>query len=167
MELEQLIDEYGPQVYRFCIKLALRRPDAEDLYQQVFLNVLEQNMRIRQDGNPRSFLFSVAYGIWRNEQRKRLRRSAEPSSLLDSEAASDNTEGEVLTLLEAEALKMSIDRLPAKYRIPLILQYTFHMSLEEIGTIEHIPTGTVKSRLYQAKALIKKEMEEMGYGKEL
>ena len=31
--------------------------------------------------------------------------------------------------------------------------------------LKHIPVGTVKSRLYQAKAIVKKEMEETGYGK--
>lgn len=164
-ELERLVDQYGPQVYRFCLKLALRKPDAEDLYQQTFLNVLEQDMKIRRDGNPRSLLFSVAYGIWRNEQRKRLRRSADPSALLELEAAPDDTEGEALVRLEAEELKRVIALLPPKYRIPLVLQYTFQMPLEEISAIERIPLGTVKSRLHQAKALIKKKMEEKGYGK--
>ena len=164
-QLEQLVDQYGPQVYRFCLRLTLYTPDAEDLYQQVFLTVLERDMKIHKDGNPRSFLFSVACGIWRNEQRKRVRRSTEASGALDLEAARDNTEEEVLAQMEAEEAKRIVSRLPSKYRVPLILQYTFQMSLKEIGAVEHIPVGTVKSRLYQAKAIVKKEMEETGYGK--
>lgn len=164
-DLEQMVDEYGPQVYRFCLKLSRRKPDAEDLYQQTFLKILEQSMEIRRDWNPQSFLFSIAYGIWRNEQRKHLRHSAEPSELLLSEAAADNTEEEALVRLEAAEIRKAVEQLPAKYRIPLILQYTFEMPLEEIGKIEKIPLGTVKSRLHQAKALIKKEMEANGYGK--
>ena len=148
-QLEQLVDQYGPQVYRFCLRLTLYTPDAEDLYQQVFLTVLERDMKIHKDGNPRSFLFLVACGIWRNEQRKRVRRSTEASDTLDLEAAR----------------KRIVSRLPSKYRVPLILQYTFQMSLKEISAVEHIPVGTVKSRLYQAKAIVKKEMEETGYGK--
>ena len=65
----------------------------------------------------------------------------------------------------AEEVKRIVSRLPSKYRVPLILQYTFQMSLKEISAVEHIPVGTVKSRLYQAKAIVKKEMEETGYGK--
>lgn len=164
-QLERLVDEYGPQVYRFCLRLTLYKPDAEDLYQQVFLYILERNLKIRGDGNPRSFLFSVACGIWRNEQRKRVRRSTEPSGTLDLEAARDNIEEEVLAQLESEEVKRIVSRLPSKYRVPLILQYTFQMSLKEIGAVEHVPVGTVKSRLYQAKAIVKKEMEEKGYGK--
>lgn len=162
-ELERLIDEYGPQVYRFCLKLTLREPDAQDLYQQVFLTILEQNKEIRRDGNPRAFLFSVAYGIWRNERRKHLRQSAEPVPL--ELPAADDTEGEVLARLEVREMARAVDCLPPKYRVPLVLRITFQMPLEEIGKLQHIPLGTVKSRLHQAKKLIQKEMEEKGYGK--
>ena len=164
-QLERLVDEYGPQIYRFCLRLTLYKPEAEDLYQQVFLTVLERDMKIRKDGNPRSFLFSIAYGIWRNEQRKRIRRATDGPDALDLEAARDNTEGEALSRIEAEEVRRTVNSLPSRYRVPLILQYTFQMSLKEIGAVEHIPVGTVKSRLYQAKAMVKKEMEEKGYGK--
>jgi len=164
-DLEQIIDEYGTQVYRFCLRLSRRKPDAEDLYQQTFLKLLEHGMEIRRDWNPRSFLFSIAYGIWKNEQRKHLRHSVEPSEALLLEASGDDTEGEVLAQIETEEVRKAVERLPSKYRIPLILQYTFEMPLEEIGKVEHIPLGTVKSRLHHAKALIKKEMEANGYGK--
>ena len=96
---------------------------------------------------------------------QRVRRSTEASDTLDLEAARDNTEEEVLARMEAEEVKRIVSRLPSKYRVPLILQYTFQMSLKEISAVEHIPVGTVKSRLYQAKAIVKKEMEETGYGK--
>lgn len=164
-ELEQIIDEYGMRVYRFCLSLSRRKPDAEDLYQQTFLKLFEQDMAIHRDGNPQALIFSVAYGIWRNEQRKQLRRATDPADDLTSAASSSNTEREALARLEAEELKRAVEHLPDKYRIPLILQYTFEMSLEGISKTERIPIGTVKSRLYQAKKLIKKEMEANGYGK--
>ncbi len=164
-ELEQIIDEYGIQVYRFCLSLSKRKADAEDLYQQTFLKLFELGTEIQWDRNPRSFLFSIACGIWKNEQRKQLRRATDPIEDLTAVASPGSTEGEVLARLETEEIKKAIGRLPAKYRIPLILQYTFEMSLEEISKTERIPIGTVKSRLYQAKKLIKKEMEANGYGK--
>ena len=163
-ELEQIIDEYGIQVYRFCLSLSKRKPDAEDLYQQTFLKLFELGKEIHWDNNPRSFLFSIAGGIWKNEQRKQLRRATDPIEDLTSIASPGSTESEVLTHLETEEVKKAVGRLPAKFRIPLILQYTFEMSLEEISKTEGIPIGTVKSRLYHAKELITKEMEANGYG---
>lgn len=40
-EIEKCIDDFGADIYRFCLKLCADRADAEDLYQQTFLKALE------------------------------------------------------------------------------------------------------------------------------
>ena len=40
-EIERCIDEFGTDIYRFCLKLCVDKSDAEDLYQQTFLKALE------------------------------------------------------------------------------------------------------------------------------
>ena len=49
--------------------------------------------------------------------------------------------------------------LEEKYRIPVYLYYSQQFSTEQIGKILKLPQGTVKSRLYKARKLLKKELE--------
>ena len=82
--VSQLIDQYGMDVMRFCRSLTRCACDAEDLYQQTFLKLLQLQVKVEREQNPRAFLFSIASGIWKNECRKWGRRAAiAPSSSLE------------------------------------------------------------------------------------
>ena len=65
-EIERCVDEFGTDIYRFCLKLCMDRTDAEDLYQQTFLKLLQLRVKVEREQNPRAFLFSIASGIWKN-----------------------------------------------------------------------------------------------------
>ena len=56
-----------------------------------------------------------------------------------------------------------IQTLPDKIRIPLILFYLSDCSVEQIAGIMKKPPGTVKSRLFKGRSLIRKRLEEAGY----
>lgn len=60
-----------------------------------------------------------------------------------------------------------IETLPEKIRIPLNLFYLSNCSIEQISTIIKKPPGTVKSRLFKGRSLIKKRLEEAGYENDL
>ena len=82
--VSQLIDQYGMDVMRFCRSLTRCACDAEDLYQQTFLKLLQLRVKVEREQNPRAFLFSIASGIWKNECRKWGRRTEiAPSSSLE------------------------------------------------------------------------------------
>ena len=49
--------------------------------------------------------------------------------------------------------------------VPLILYYLFEQPVDEIAKEIKKPPGTVKSRLFKGRSLIKKRLEELGYGK--
>ena len=56
-----------------------------------------------------------------------------------------------------------IQTLPEKIRIPMILFYLSDCSIDQIAVIIKKPPGTVKSRLFKGRSLIKKRLEEAGY----
>ncbi len=63
----------------------------------------------------------------------------------------------------AEEVDRMIQDLPEKIRVPLILFYLSDCSIEQIAAIIKKPPGTVKSRLFKGRSLIKKRLEEIGY----
>lgn len=168
-QIEVLIEQYGTDVYRFCSRLCRNRSDEEDLYQKTFLKVLELSVEVNREGNPKAFLFSITNGLWMNEVRKMARHSRiAPSVSLDDDnenLAADQVdlESEVLGRIRDGMLRKIIEDLPEKFRIPVILYYTCDVSLEEIGKIMKKPIGTIKSRLYKARIIMKKRLEEQGY----
>ena len=94
-EIERCIDEFGTDIYRFCLKLCMDKTDAEDLYQQIFLKALESNWTVDWGGNPRALFFSLAHNLWKSDRRKRARRERiAPSQSLDAEAETAVPSGE-------------------------------------------------------------------------
>lgn len=170
-ELEKCIDEFGTEIYRFCMKLCMDKANAEDLYQQTFLKALESDMELDWEQNPKALFFSFAYNLWKSEQRKNTRRftlapcvnldEASESSLRSEENIEENIFRQELI---AETNKI-IEGLPEKIRVPLILYYLFEQPVDEIAKEIKKPPGTVKSRLFKGRSLIKKRLEELGYGK--
>ena len=69
-ELEACIKEHGKDIYSFCCQLTGSRQEADDLYQDTFLKMVELLERLDIKSNPKSYLLSVAVNLWRNRKRK-------------------------------------------------------------------------------------------------
>lgn len=172
-ELEKCIDEFGTEIYRFCMKLCADKANADDLYQQTFLKALESSMELDWEQNPKALFFSFAYNLWKSEQRKNARRSSlVPCVNLDETndnllSSKENIEENMFRQELITETRKIIGNLPEKIRIPLTLYYLFEQSVDEIAKEIKKPPGTVKSRLFKGRNLIKKRLEELGYGKQL
>lgn len=78
----------------------------------------------------------------------------------------ENMEENVVRQEMTAEINRIIENLPEKIRIPLTLYYLFEQSVDEIAKAIKKPSGTVKSRLFKGRGLIKKRLEELGYGKQ-
>ena len=171
-EIERCIDEFGTDVYRFCLKLCMNREDADDLYQQTFLKALESSFTMEWEGNPRAFFFAMAHNQWKSGRRKEARRRAiAPCTNIEDERenlipSGEDIEADYFRREMLSEISRIIQALPDKFRIPLTLFYLFEFKVEQIGRMTGKPPGTVKSRLFKGRKMIKKGLEEAGYGKE-
>ena len=74
-EIEKCIDEFGTDIYRFCLKLCMDKSEAEDLYQQTFLKALEAEWTLDWEQNPKALFFSLTHNLWKSDRRKQARRN--------------------------------------------------------------------------------------------
>ncbi len=170
-EFAELLEEEGRALYVFCCHLTGNKNDADDLYQETMLTAMEKCSRIDRRGNPRSLLMGIAAGSWKNQKRKYARRQRiAPLESMDDEWNFPDIPDTGVSLEEAyiseemcRLVKMEIDALKEKYRLPVYMYYSAEMSIEEISAALHIPKGTVKSRLHAARTIIKRKMEDYGY----
>lgn len=171
-ELERCIREYGTDIYSFCRNLTYNQQEADDLYQDTFLKATELCEDIRMEENPRSYLLSIAIRIWKNKKRKYAwrKRIADTRTYLEEEglAASleeggtqESPEEAILNREESELVRDAVRRLPQKLKIPVLLYYMEELSIAQIARAMKIPEGTVKSRLYQARKRLERELEDV------
>lgn len=163
-EIERCVDEFGTDIYRFCLKLCINKTDAEDLYQQTFLKALEMEWTLDWGQNPKALFFSITHKLWKSDRRKKARRNRiAPCTSLDSgmEAglrSEENMEENYLQKEQAAEVNQMIQALPEKIRVPMILYYLSDCSIEQIAKILEKPPGTVKSRLFKGRSLMKKRL---------
>jgi RNA polymerase sigma-70 factor (ECF subfamily) len=162
-----LAEEYKNPVYRFCRSLTYSKEDAEDLFQETFLKVLQQPSKVNFIGSVQSFLFSTALYLWKSQKRKYARRSriAPVKPLDETVKNSANVEEDYIQQEEIRTVRQLVESLPDKFKIPVIMYYTAELSVSDIAKAMHIPTGTVKSRLFKARNLIKKGLVAIEYEK--
>lgn len=166
-ELENCVWEYGTEIYSFCRSLTFNVQEADDLYQDTFLKALELIDEIDYRKNPKSYLLSVTYKLWKNKKRKHAWRNriAGMFSLMDEfdldnmEDPSFSPEHELLKKEETDMVRKAVYQLPEKYKLPILLFYMEDLPMAQIAFILKIPVGTVKSRLHQAKKILEKELE--------
>ncbi len=155
------------------MRICIDKADADDLYQDVFLTLSQNVGRIKRDENVLSYIYKICVLRYKNTRRKYARRNRIAPTVYTGDentpeiASGENLEASYQKKELHEKVREIVLRLDDRYKIPVILYYAREVSVEEISRILVIPKGTVKSRLFNARKIIAKELESMGYdGKE-
>jgi RNA polymerase sigma-70 factor (ECF subfamily) len=135
---------------------------AQDLVQETFLRALRG---IAGYSSPRPFkpwLYAIATHLARNHYASADRRRTENVSE-DADYAAEDTYGEMVLVAEAEveAVIAALDTLSDAHREVIVLYYYQSMPLQAIAEVLGIPIGTVKSRLSNGVARLRKFVTEM------
>ncbi len=155
----RLMAEQGAALYAVALRLCGGDPtEADDLYVRTLERAVD---RIAEQQGPHFFAWLSA--ICTNLHRQDHRRKALPLAS-DEELASipDNGPtplGELIARSDAEAVCIAVARLPERYREPVLLRYWAGRSHAEIAAALGIPEGTARQRLFQARALLRGELE--------
>lgn len=138
-------------VFRFALAMAKSRSFAQDVMQEVFLNVLENAARFDSaKGSARAWLFGCARYV--TLDRLRLERRWTNEALPDA-AGADGDE-QLQADQRVERLHAAIARLPVEYREALVLCELHELTYAETAAVLDCPLGTVRSRLHRGKALL-------------
>jgi RNA polymerase sigma-70 factor (ECF subfamily) len=144
-------------VYRFAFAMAKSRSFAQDVTQEVFLNVLENASRFDSaKGSVRGWLFGCA----RHVTLDRLRLERRLTDDMPAELATLDGDERLLADQRIERLHAAIARLPVEYREALVLFELQELSYAETAAVLDCPVGTVRSRLHRGRALLAAMLDE-------
>ncbi len=146
----------GPLInlaWRFCRD----RRQAEEMAQDAFLKAFRFLDRWRGDAAFSTWLFAVATNVYRSKMRRRrletvvLEDAPEPRDPNDPEKQAARSE-------TGRAIRRLVAALPPKYRDALTLYYFMDMDLATAASTLGVPQGTLKARLYRARARLEDKL---------
>jgi RNA polymerase sigma-70 factor (ECF subfamily) len=155
---DELVLAHQDRVVRLVYRLLDRRDEVDDVVQEVFLSVLENLKRFRGDCRFSTWLTRIAINKCRSHRRWRLsrlrlllwgtRNKALPAARMEHDGDKSAE--------SSKAVCRAVDRLPAKYREPVVLRYFEDLSIPEIGEALGISANAVEVRLTRARQKLKR-----------
>lgn len=177
-----LLRRHGPLVWGLCGRLLRNPADAADAFQATFLVLARKAGAIRQRHSVASWLYGVAYRLSLKVRAAGVRRRQREQLAGDGVASSFGDDSEGTTMLDRLAsatvhddpatlaarhdlrtlLDEELERLPAKYREPLILCYLEGKTNEQAARELGWPAGTMSRRLATARQLLRAQISQRG-----
>ena len=153
--LDALIEQYQHRLLRYLLHLTSNRAVAEDLFQEVWLRVLEKGHLY--DGRNRfvTWLMSIGHNVAIDYLRKRNPASLdemqdpEEGVPFEPQSAGPSPFEQAAARQQQEMLDDALSRVPPLFREVLVLRFQEQMKLEEIAKLVGIPLATVKTRIYR------------------
>lgn len=154
-----LVSRWERRVYNYLLRITGNREDALDLTQDAFLKAY-QNLRKLED--PTRFA-PWLYRIAHNEAYSLLRKRRPEVDVDELEPAGTDTGirvggNSVFPMELGLAVARALERLSSEQREAVVLKIYQGFKFEEMAEILGCPVSTVKSRLYSALELLKKDL---------
>jgi RNA polymerase sigma-70 factor, ECF subfamily len=164
-QFETLVRRYQTRVQSHVARMVGNRDDALDLSQEIFVKVFQALDRYNPEYKFSTWLFRIAGNAAIDHLRKRRPRTI-PLEVPDPEGGGRMSSPEYKTtdldpyaLLRnterGDAIASAIESLPAEFKELIALRHFTGLSYEEIAEVKGMPLGTVKNKLFRARAVLK------------
>jgi RNA polymerase sigma-70 factor (ECF subfamily) len=160
----EMVELYGPRLYSVAYHFTLKREDAEELTQEIFLKVFENLHRYDGSFPLVAWIVSVARNLcidrYRRRKRERSFRFVHDEAVAPLLRSEDDPSADALRKERTKLLFWAISEIPEDLAEILVLRDLDGMAYDEIGKALRLPDGTVKSRLFRARAEVAKKIRE-------
>lgn len=163
----QLVDTYQDQVYNVCYGFAHQADDAEDLAQDVFVEVYRSISQYRGDAKLTTWIYRIATtkSLEWIRKRQRKKRLAFFQAKRGDEAGLDNIKAieahpgvQLENQERSKILFWAIDQLPAKQRAAFTLHKIEGLSYQEVSEVLEMSLSSIESLMFRAKKGLKKKL---------
>lgn len=166
IEFDELVREYKDKVYNTCLGFVKNHEDAQDLAQDVFIEVYRKSDKFREDSSWSTWLYRIAVNKslehirkFNRKKRKGMQQSVELASIIGG--SSFYHPGVTLENKERSAILFAaIELLPDQQKVAFTLQKLEDLSLEEIGKVMDKSIGSIESLLQRAKVNLRKTLKD-------
>ncbi len=170
-EFEQLVLDHMDMMYAVALRLTHNAAEAQDLTQNTVVKALRFHEKFEKGTYIKAWLLTILRNTFINEYRRKVRRPA-MVELSGTEPAADkspdpeviftpkeNSSEELMELLD-DQVKQAVLSLPDDFRDAVIMADLEDMSYKEIAERMGCPLGTVMSRLYRGRKLLRESLSD-------
>jgi RNA polymerase sigma-70 factor, ECF subfamily len=172
--LEALMTRYSARVYRLAYGITRSVSDAEEVVQDVFLQIVNKGAGFEGRAALGSWIYRITTNLSLNKRRGK-RHEVEtsldellPTYLPDGHRGGERAfvvadwsampDGELLAGESRRVLEAALDRLPEHYRAVLVLRDVEELSNEEVARVIGDSLAAVKTRLHRARMALREEL---------
>ena len=164
-----LVETHQRMVVNTCLAIVHNKADAEDLAQDVFLEIFRTAENFRGDSKISTWLYRIAtnraLNLIRNNKRKRFFQSIEDTFTGGRNRASEISENHgdqpdrnITDQQRSDMLHQAIDRLPEKQRIAFTLNKYEELPYQQIAEVMEISLSSVESLIHRAKKNLQEQL---------
>ena len=159
--LETLFDRYKQALYQTALGITRDQQTAEEVVQDCFFRLYRYAARLDGSTPLAPWLYRVTVNLCYSRLKKKKRHWAEPfhqlaERLWSSPRANPEQIAERREL--QSVIRQTLEILSPQHRAVLVLHYFHEYNVAEIAQISECPEGTVKSRLYYARKVLKEQL---------
>ena len=172
---ESFVLAFQERIYRFALRYAGSREDAEEIAQDAFVRAYHALQSYpaarRREQSLRPWLFTISLNVARNRTRRKRHASVSidspfPGSDGPLEIADISAEAQPGGVAEkretGHELATAIASLPARYRAPVILRHIEGLSYADVAATLDQPVGTTKANVHRGIRLLRESLESSG-----
>ncbi|MEI6846648.1 MAG: sigma-70 family RNA polymerase sigma factor [Chlorobiaceae bacterium] len=156
-------------LYNYALHLTMKPDDAKDLVQETYLKAYKFFQSFERGTNCKAWLFKILKNNYINTFRKNSREPAKVDydlikdfyhSIKDTRNDTSEAESDYFHSLLHEEVYQSLQSLPEEFREVIQLCDIDGFTYEEIANMVESPIGTVRSRLFRGRKLLRKQLKE-------
>jgi RNA polymerase sigma-70 factor, ECF subfamily len=159
---ERAVERERATLAAYARRLVRNSADAEDLVQETLLRAYRHRETLAGSGRLGAWLFVTLRNLFINQLRQRKRQptllSVDEGNLPEIADASPDPARAAVGRLERRALERALAALPDAYRVPLLRADRDGLTYGEIADELGLPIGTVRSRIFRARARLRRSL---------
>ncbi len=155
---EALYKLLSQSVFNYLFRLLQNKESAEDILIEVFSAVWRSAVNFKGKSRVKTWIFGIARNLAFNELRKKKPQGYE---LIDETLKDKDSDKEVKGFENRQFVQKALSKVSAKHREILDLVFFHGYTYLEISSLLDVPENTVKTRVYYAKAALKKQIIKM------
>lgn len=170
IEFKNLVEKESRPLRQYAYQLTRNVEDTNDLLQDTMLKAFIYQEKFEDGTNLKGWLYTIMKNTFINNYRRMVKRNTfidqtDNDFYLDSVSSSVKNAGEQKFVMKD--IETAIEKLPSNLKKPFTMNFK-GFKYHEIAEILHIPIGTVKTRIFVARRILRESLHPYGkhYGME-
>lgn len=168
LAFRRLVEKYQKEIYNFFLRsVGGNREDAEDLTQQLFINLYNSAKRYSQTSSFRTYIYRIARNLLISHYRKGSSREFLSIEEMEEVGASIEDGGNSVSPIEnlkskelSEAFMRALSELPDEWRVILELRIGRGLSYKEIADITGKSLSSIETIIFRARSRLADELKD-------